>query len=451
MSIPFSQAKRKGEERRAILQGIQTQMQQVIIEGVTLVLQEFLEQEVTTKWGRSKRRPRQVSSQPRVIDWRCAFCGSSDANQFTRDGHYQRRLETGWGHLDTLRVPMLECQQCQHDVVAHFAILDKYQRFWLDAPQRAIFGSGLCQSLRHLSQQWAATLGSNVGLRTVNERINQLEVLLAQAHREPIRDVPAVVQFDGIWLSMQTQQDGITEDSRKRKRHQKRGKRMVVLVALGLWTDGSGKRHILDWEVADQEDKASWERLVQRLWERGVKLESGLQAIVRDGTEGLEQTLDYVYGSALIQQRCIFHKLRNVSDKCIGLAREDKKQFLDQARTVYQAQNAHEAQKRLAAFAEQWRATQSQAVATFEHEFEQTIRYYVLKGSVREVVRTTSLLERTNRELRRKFRQVGCFSSPRGTEVAVYIQVTRLNAQWAKTSWWEASSSLALDLLNSNP
>jgi transposase-like protein len=48
---------------------------------------------------------------------------------------------------------------------------------------------------------------------------------------------------------------------------------------------------------------------------------------------------------------------------------------------------------------------------------------------VREVVRTTSRLERTNRELRRKLRQVGCFSSPQGAEVAVYIQVTRLNAE----------------------
>ena len=66
-----------------------------------------------------------------------------------------------------------------------------------------------------------------------------------------------MVQFDGIWLSMQTQQEGITEDSRKRKRHHKRGKRIVVLVALGLWTDGIGKRHILDWEVPDQEDQAA--------------------------------------------------------------------------------------------------------------------------------------------------------------------------------------------------
>ena len=54
MSIPFSEGKLKAEERRAVLQAIETQMQQVIIDGVTQVLQEFLEQEVTTKLGRPK-------------------------------------------------------------------------------------------------------------------------------------------------------------------------------------------------------------------------------------------------------------------------------------------------------------------------------------------------------------------------------------------------------------
>jgi hypothetical protein len=123
MSIPFSQAKLKAEERQAILQAIESQMRQVIIEGVTQVLEEFLEQEVTIKLGRAKRSPRRVSSQPRPIDWQCAHCGCTDANQFTRDGHYRRSLETGWGHLETLQVPMLECQCCEHDVVAQFAIL----------------------------------------------------------------------------------------------------------------------------------------------------------------------------------------------------------------------------------------------------------------------------------------------------------------------------------------
>ncbi len=95
MSIAFSQTKLKREERRAILQAIHTQMQEVIIDGVTQVLQEFLEQEVTTKLGRAKRHPRRMNSQSRPIDWQCAHCGCTDANQFTRDGHYRRRLETG--------------------------------------------------------------------------------------------------------------------------------------------------------------------------------------------------------------------------------------------------------------------------------------------------------------------------------------------------------------------
>jgi hypothetical protein len=163
MSLAFSQAKLKGEERRAILQAIETQMQQVSIDGVTQVLQEFLEQEVTTKLGRVKRSPRQVSSQARPIDWQCAHCGCTDANQFTRDGHYRRRLETGWGHLDVLRVPMLQCQHCEHDVVAQFAILAKYQRFWLDAPQRAIFGSGVSRSLRQRENGMGSHSGSKRG------------------------------------------------------------------------------------------------------------------------------------------------------------------------------------------------------------------------------------------------------------------------------------------------
>ncbi|HWZ20648.1 MAG TPA: hypothetical protein VNW73_17770 [Ktedonobacteraceae bacterium] len=98
-------------------------------------------------------------------------------------------------------MPMLECQRCEHDVVAQFANLDTYQRFWLDAPQRAIFGSGLSRSLRQREHRTGQpALRASVGLRTINERITQLEARLVHVHREPIEDVPAVVQFDGIWL-----------------------------------------------------------------------------------------------------------------------------------------------------------------------------------------------------------------------------------------------------------
>ncbi len=38
---------------------------------------------------------------------------------------------------------MLEYQQCGHNVICHFTILEKYERFWLDLDQDVVLGSGL--------------------------------------------------------------------------------------------------------------------------------------------------------------------------------------------------------------------------------------------------------------------------------------------------------------------
>ena len=173
MSIQFMAGKLKGEERKAIIQGVQKQLQEAALGAIKPLLTEFCEAELTVKLGRGKRESRRVGGQAREIDWQCGKCGCRDANHFTRDGHYQRALETGWGHVEGLRVPMVECQCCGHDVICHYTILEKYGRFWLDLAQQVLIGLGLCQSLRQMSQQWSAVLGSSVGLRTINDRINE--------------------------------------------------------------------------------------------------------------------------------------------------------------------------------------------------------------------------------------------------------------------------------------
>jgi putative transposase len=456
MSIHFSQGKRQGQERTQVLQEVQQQVKLTAIAAIKPVITAFLEAEQQVKLGREKGEPRRVSSQPREIDWVCGHCGCGDANQFTRDGHYRRALATGWGLPEGLQAPMLECQCCGHDVVCSFAILQKYERFWLDLDQQALFGSGLCQSLRDLSQQWSAILESQVGLRTINERINQIAPLVQQAHSQPLTEVPAVVQLDGIWLTLVSEQETIKVDKRGRRRHQRAGQRVVVLVALAFWSDG--RREVLDWELAPSEEHTLWEKLVERLRQRGLTPERGLQAVIRDGSGGLGEALALVYGSRLIEQRCLFHKLRNVADK----SREDltgekqkatRKQLLADASDIYQAESAAGARERLGAFVQKWEEQAPKAVATLQRDFEQTIAFYVLEGISRQIIRTTSLLERTNRQLRRKFRQACSFASQRGAEVALYLQAQRLNARWSKTktTWWETSRSLFFDLLNLNP
>jgi transposase-like protein len=432
-------------------------MQTAAQEAVRGVVTEVVEAEVTAKLGREKGQPREAESQARESDWKCGHCGCSDANQFIRDGHYRRELQTGWGTVQNLQVPMLECQRCKHDVICNYAILEKHQRFWMDLTQDALWSSGCGQSLRDIRERWSATIGSSIGLRTINERINQIEPLAHQFHHTPLEQVPEVIQLDGIWVTITTQGEVMLRDRRNRARYQREGKKKVILIALGFWTEnGKEKREIVDWQIAESEKHEEWEVLLHRLVKRGAKAENGLGAIIRDGCGGLGRAVELVYAQSVIDQRCIFHKLKNVRDKCRTELKgddhqEQRRQLLQEAKTVYHAESAEQAKERLAVWSMKWGKMAPESVATFERDFDATIAYYQLEGLPLQWVRSTSLLERVNRQLRRKFRQALSFGSNVGAEVALYLQVLRLHAQWNTTSWWQTSHHLSFDFACDHP
>jgi mutator family transposase len=375
MSITVSTAKIIGKERKEIIQTVQKQIKEAVVQVTQEVIMAFLEAEVTAKLGREKGSPRSVSDQPREIDWVCGHCGCQNANQFTRDGHYRRTLETELGHLDQLRIPMLECQNCHHDVICQYSILEKFQRFWADLQQDAFFSSGLSQSLRAIKNRWSGELERSVGLRSINQLINQVEPLVHRMREQRFLEAPIVVQCDGIWVTIQGQEGAIKLDKRRRKRHERSGKKVVILVALGFWPDG--RREILDWQLANSEDHAEWEVLLNRLKEREVNAEHGLKIIVRDGCGGLGKALAKVYGNSILDQRCIFHKLKNVADKAsTDLTgkdnREARKELMDQAAYIYEAEHPDMARERLRDWAKQWRPQAPEAVATLERDGCQT-------------------------------------------------------------------------------
>jgi hypothetical protein len=116
--------------------------------------------------------------------------------------------------------------------------------------------------LRDICDRWSATVGHSVGLRTINERINQIEPLVQQFHTKPLEQVPQVIQLDGIWVTITQQGEVVVLDRRDRARHERRGKKMVILVALGFWTEnGKEKREIVDWQIAESEKHEEWEVL----------------------------------------------------------------------------------------------------------------------------------------------------------------------------------------------
>jgi transposase-like protein len=97
--------------------------------------------------------------------------------------------------------------------------------------------------------------------------------------------------------------------------------------------------------------------------------------------------------------------------------------LIRQAAAVFRAPDELTARCLMADFADRWEAEQPQAVATLLRDQEDTLRFYdMLESNLHwkpEALRTTSLLERLNRKLRRVFRAAGAYHSLAGLEAAV--------------------------------
>ena len=131
---------------------------------------------------------------------RCRACGSQYARDFRRDGHYRRYLDTGWGRV-RIWVPQLECA-CEGHVEVRFQTIRRRQRIWDDLAEEVRERSGWGMTLRQSKAQMDKQLGSSVGLRTLNERIQQMRQLVPGWRQCVLAETPPVVRVDGIWLTL---------------------------------------------------------------------------------------------------------------------------------------------------------------------------------------------------------------------------------------------------------
>ncbi len=213
------------------------------------------------------------------------------------------------------------------------------------------------------------------------------------------------------------------KDKLGRQRNTKVGRKVCVLVALGIYPQSRGWG-ILDWELADSEEQIEWERLLLRLENRGVYREQGLELLIHDGGKGLIAALNLIYPH-IPHQRCLFHKLQNLwraIEPPDDLSRQQKQVFkrdlIQQAATIFCAQTLGDAQQLRDDFCRQWQDSQVKLVATLQRDWHESIAFYRVLARFPtwspKTLRTTSLLERVNRMLRRLFRPAGAYHSYSG-------------------------------------
>jgi transposase-like protein len=299
-------------------------------------------------------------------------------------------------------------------------LLHPYQRIWDDVDDQVRRWGALAVSLRQMRKELAHLHIGPLALRTLNQRLHPLADLTLDGTPT---DVPPILQVDAIWITCLRPNGQVRRDRKGRKRAVKGRFNCPVLIAMGVWPDRD-RCEILLWHLGHSEEAEEWVTFLSLLEAQGIRGENGLLLIIHDGGSGLCSALRTVYFGAA-EQRCLFHKLRNlyqaihVSDKLSPKQRRRRrKAIFKDFHAIWQARRYDTVLRRYLKVVRAYRDSQPEAVATLRRDFRSTITYYHVEQQFpawdRKHLRTTSRLERFNRRIRRRARAANAYHSNRG-------------------------------------
>jgi putative transposase len=319
-----------------------------------------------------------------------------------RNGFYERDLVTQFGIISGIRVPRKRGGEAER------AVFSRYRRrqAQVDGFIRSAFLAGI--STRRVGEVLEGLLGTPVSAQTVSRVARSLDLEVARFHQVLIADDVCYLFLDGVSLRVKTAV-GM--------------KRRMVLCAYGISL--RGERRILDFRLVKSESQASWEAFLSQLRERGL-WGHHLRLIATDGCAGLHAALETAF-PYVKRQRCWAHKLRNVANL---LKRSQQKECLAEAKLIYQAETRLEATKRFWTWARKWRAAAPKAVECLERDLEELLSFLSCPAAQRTKLRTTNIIERCFREVRRRTRPMTCFNNPESCERIIFAVLSHLNHGW---------------------
>lgn len=319
-----------------------------------------------------------------------------------RNGYYPRSLHTQFGLMQDLQVPRLRNASFQTRV------FKRYQRFQPQVENLIMdtFLKGV--STRKIGGLLSTLLETKVSATKVSNVCRKLNAQVLAYHQRPLLDEYQYLILDGISLKL-------------RIRGKYVNRRMLVAYGITMF----GKRELIDFKHAKGESKEAWECFLQTLFLRGFEGKH-LKLIAMDGSAGLKAACELIYPQAKIQ-RCWAHKLRNVSNYC--KAKYEKNCIAD-ARKIYLAQNKAEALKRFKEWKAAWKKTCPDAVHCLEKDLEHLLPFLDCPKSHQIKIRTTNVIERSFREVRRRTKVFSCFTNVESTERIIFAIFSYLNDSW---------------------
>jgi putative transposase len=374
-------------------------------EGAKLLLMVGLEEEVTAAL---MRRPYE-RSQGKIRGY--------------RNGHRDRQVSCGAGMIE---VPMPRVSDTEETF--HSQLLEAWQRRsrLLEETIPLLYVEGL--STRDFKRALRPLWGKSGLSRSSVSRANKaLKEAFNNWRRRDLSLEDIIYLFlDGIYL-------GVRGNSRNKE---------AVLVAHGITRQG--ERVVLHLSLGGRESTESWKGVLNDLVERGLRRP---QLITVDGNPGLLRAIRDVWPE-VPRQRCAVHRIRNV------LARVPKKKQDEVRKAVHRifyAACLDDARDEARQFVSRYSREFPTACEVLTKHLEECLTFYRFPERHWKHIRTSNVIERSFKEVKRRTRVVGRFPNETSALVMVFSLLEEERMKWQKVGMraediaWIEEASRALE------
>jgi putative transposase len=365
----------------------------------------FFEEELGEQVRSEVKRLLEEALEAERTDWLGVgrYVRDGETRRDYRNGYYHRDLGTRFGRLGRVRVPRAR-KGCRSRLLARY---QRRQESVNDLVREAYL-RGI--STRQVGEVLEPVLGEAYSAQTVSRLTRALDAAVERFHGRRLEDHYVYLFLDGVVLKVR--------DSSGRVR------RRTVLVAYGITT--AGRRELIAYRLVAGESEAAWTSFLQDLFLRGLEGRC-LKLVTTDGSTGLRAALALVYPQPRLQL-CWAHKMRNIADK----VPKKEGSCVQEAGAIYRAGSRPEAVQAFRSWAGHWRKSRPRAVASVENHLEELLNFFAVPQIHWIKVRTTNIIERAFREVRRRTRPMSSFTNPASCDRIVYGVICHLNRAWER-------------------
>ena len=334
-----------------------------------------------------------------------------------RAGHYERDLTVKAGKM-SLKVPKLK------GAVFESAVIERYRRRE-ESVEEALIDMYLAGvSTRQVDDVSQLLWGDRMPSQTLSDKLKKVYADIDEWRGRPLEQDYPYLFMDGVWHKRCW--GGSVEN-------------VSILVAVGVGMDG--RREVLSVAEGMKEDSESWREFIKGMLARGLK---GVRLVTGDRCAGLVAAVNELLPGARYQ-RCMVHFERNILAK---VNPKNRDWAADALKAIFSMESRDKALEKAESVAKDMEARKLREAAKCLREGIGETTTYLLDDYPREHrrrIRTNNMIERLNRENRRRTRVVGSFPDGRSALMLICARV-----RYVTSSEWSTRRYLDMSRLGEN-